>query len=802
MKFFFTLLAVFSFAENAWSQLTVSGKIVNAAGHPVAFAHVLMSAEKSPKVLATQSDTSGHFGFSGLAPRSYFLKITAVGYEAIQTQVVVRRDTILSFFLVESGHQLDQVTVKGAKPVLRSDGEKVVYDVAASVTSTGSDAAAEMAKIPGVRITDNEINIAGRGSVRVMLNGQLLQLSGQALIRFLKGLSAGQLATIEYLRNPPANLDAEGNAGLMVITTRQSQVSGFSANIQTSAKKSLYPGPLAYPAPDYGWLNGTADFQVKSGRIAAYASLTADRANLLEGFDWRIPYPRQTWVQSDTGRYRYRNFAQTVGIDYQTGRRSTLGATYLHEKNHYQGGDFVRNPIYNREGALDSLRKSQATYYPIAETHSVNLHFVTTLDTSGGSLALNADYFGYYRTDRSDFETASYRPTGERMQTVRYFDTNLQDLHFYTLKADITKSTRLGKLSAGAKVSFIRNHSNALYYRKTNDNQLVYDPALSSEFDYRENTQMLYANLAKEQTGWKYQAGLRAELTQTNGYSYLQDRRTRFRYLRLFPSLSISRSLRGNQTVGITLNRRINRPTFWNLNPFRSLYTAYSYGEGNPYLQPEYTTNVELSHTVDQQLTSSMFYSVTDNGFTNVTLAGPESDFVVTTPLNFIHTRRFGVSETFSSPVSTWVETTNVLTAYYTRARSSLPEVQHAQGWGVYVSSSNVLYFNRSRTLAGAVNGWYQFPEVYRFGRSEGYYKVDLGLKASVHRKQIDLSITVNDLFASTALAFSSTVSGQVQRFNNFQFNRFVLFGINLHFGNQKSRQDTSGGNAEERKRL
>ena len=67
-----------------------------------------------------------------------------------------------------------------------------------------------------------------------------------------------------------------------------------------------------------------------------------------------------------------------------------------------------------------------------------------------------------------------------------------------------------------------------------------------------------------------------------------------------------------------TLNygRRIDRPAYQDLNPFLFFLDQYTYQAGNPYLQPQYTSNVELSHTYKHWLTTTLNYSYTVNFFT------------------------------------------------------------------------------------------------------------------------------------------------------------------------------------------
>jgi hypothetical protein len=105
-------------------------------------------------------------------------------------------------------------------------------------------------------------------------------------------------------------------------------------------------------------------------------------------------------------------------------------------------------------------------------------------------------------------------------------------------------------------------------------NELVYDDNLSNEYNYAENTQALDANVVKEKNKWKYQAGVRMEVTQTKGYSYTISQTTINNYLKLFPSVLVSFQADKDKLFALRFGKRINRPTFWNLNPYKSLFTA------------------------------------------------------------------------------------------------------------------------------------------------------------------------------------------------------------------------------------
>jgi outer membrane receptor for ferrienterochelin and colicin len=98
---------------------------------------------------------------------------------------------------------------------------KVVFNVSSSVTATGTDVLDAISKIPGVKVSGNEISVVGKGMVRVMVDNRLIQLSGEDLLRFVKSMAANQVSKIELITNPSARYEADGNAGLINIVTKQ-----------------------------------------------------------------------------------------------------------------------------------------------------------------------------------------------------------------------------------------------------------------------------------------------------------------------------------------------------------------------------------------------------------------------------------------------------------------------------------------------------------------------------------------------------------------------------------------------------
>jgi hypothetical protein len=782
-------------------QSTLTGTVTgqNAAAIPYATVSLSDVAGKSSVV---QADTAGRFMFKNLITRTYRVKIYSLGYGMVDSTIRIDRDTVIHISLKPLKGSLKGVTVRADKPFIERKPDRVIYHLAGNVTAAGADGLEALSKAPGIKINNNIISLAGKGLVSVMVNDRLLHLSGEELTRYLKSMSAGQIDKIEIITHPSARYDASGGGGLINIITKQNKQPGLSGDIQGSLMRFLFTNPPDYGVPVYGYGTGSANLNYNAPKWSAYGNVTYNRGRELEGYGIEIDYPKQHWAMGDTGDYKHSTINFLAGADYKINTHTTVGFQYTFGKEVYQGADYVHNPIYNIGGGVDSILRSFATYYPIALSNSLNLHFINDLGTNGQKLTVDADYFNYYRTDLSSFRTNTYSGEGKLIpgSETRYKDTTKQNILVYTLKADLELPTPFAKFMVGGKLSFIDNYSNIYYYK---NDSLTLNHALSNEFRYNENTQALYASAIKAIGSWKLQAGLRTELTQTTGISYFLNRKTRHTYLKLFPSVLVSYKADEKNNLSLSYGKRINRPTFWNLNPYISLMTAYSYVEGNPSLQPEYITNMALTHTFKELLTSSVYVNVINNGFTSITRANADSNYIHTMPLNFIKTLRYGISESLSLTPLRGLESTVQVNAYYTRAHSSLPYINGITGFGLYVATNNTLTLNKAGTLKGAANFWCQFPEVDHIGRSNTYYKLDLGLMVFTLHKKLSIALNGSDLLQSSGSVVHTTVQDLHETFTNFQVFSNIKLSASWHFGNNKvKRKPISTGNEAERARI
>lgn len=791
-------------ANCCFAQFTLKGQVTDSKQQPLSEATILLATAETSTI--AQTDANGQFAFDNLNEDTYHISIYALNLASKKINVKLHNDTLIHIKMEPLRQSLQGLTVTEKKPVIVQKSDRIIFNVANSISAAGSNGMALLSKAPGIKVSGDKISLAGKGALGIMVNGRLLHLSDKALVGFLNSFSSAGIEKIEIITHPSAKYDAEGLAGLINIVTKKSNQKGWSGSITGSVKRYFYKNQPNYKGiKNYIIGNGSLGLYYNDNNWSLYTQVNYSNGHILLGYGIDVFYDDLHWAMKDTGEYLMPTLNVLAGADYNLTPNTTIGFSYNYTYHLEDGADYVKIPVYDKEGKRDSLIKTYATYYPVAKGNAFNLHFIHKLNESGAKLNLNADYFNYYRHDKSYLTTKTLLNDGSISNAgiSRLFDTTLQNIRIYTFKADLTIPTSFAKWSFGSKLSFINNYS-SIYYYHIKKKDRFYDKSLSNEFRYIENTQAVYANGVKNINKWQISAGVRAEVTQTKAISYFEDSKVKDHYLKLFPSLSVSYKPDEKNRFSLIFNKRIHRPTFWNMNPYKTFMSAYTFVEGNPYLEPEYVTNMELSHRYKNRLTSSLFVRVINNGFARVIRALDTGAYHhVTTNLNFFKSYRYGWSESVSFQPTKWLENTTMASAYYTKVRSHLSYIDGIDGLGGYVETNNTIYLNRDKTLNAFLGFWYQFSEIDHFGRSDAYYSVNAGVQWITLNKRLHLALNFNDIFQSSAFGVTTTVDGVKNRYTHFQLNSQLRLSASWYFGKKENKKvNTETSNEAERNRL
>lgn len=787
-------------AQDNTGQL--QGKVTDAKGVPVTAASVtLLKANDSGLVKMTVSGPDGTYQFEKLALGSYIVAISAVGFEtgySSKMQVTGAGTTQAGALALNNrSGNLKSVTVSARKAMVEQKTDRMIVNVEAFVSNTGANALEALEKSPGVQVDkDGNISLKGKQNVIVMIDGRPAYLSGAELANMLKGMQASQLEQIEIMTNPPAKYDAAGNSGIINIKTKKNKQKGFNGNISAG-----------YGQGRYFKTNESLSLNYRNGKVNLFSNYSFNRNDNFQQLEIYRRYKNDDgttnaiFEQVSFMKRRNLNNNLKFGMDYYLTPKTTLGVVFSGFANTQKGSGNNTSYLKNPSSVTDSIVYAQYRHHEQWKNGSVNLNMRHQFDSTGRELTADLDYIRYDIHNDQDFVNTTFTPKWES----RYVEQLRGDLpsiiDIYSGKIDYTHPlSKDAKLEMGWKSSYVSTDNKANYFTGAEGHEKI-DYEKTNFFQYKENINAAYISLNKQfNKKWGVQAGLRYENTTYRGYQYGNpvkgDSSFKRSYNSLFPTLYISYNADKNNVFSTNFGRRIDRPSYQDLNPFMFFIDKYTYGSGNPYLQPQFSYNFELSHTYKGKLTTTLNYSITKNLF-NETFDQLGYATIVREG-NIGRRENMGAAVNANIPVTGWLTSIVYVNYSYIKYSGQLygEEIDIAAGI-VNMNMNN--QFNFKKGWGAELSGWYRTkgPEgqiiLMPFGQ------LSAGVSKQVLKGKGTVKLNIRDIFYTQQPHGDINFKNTEARFRNSRDTRVgnitftYRFGKPLKNGNGQHKKGSAG---------
>lgn len=774
----------------AQSQVQLKGN-VKGNNEPIVWANVILTDTAGKVITGALTKEDGSFELK-LKNGSYQLKISYLGFTAWEKSIQIAKDTDLGVIILQPKEDLQEVKIVARKKLIEYKTDRIVFNVENSISASGGNAVSAIGAAPGVMVLNNAISILGKGAARVMVNGRLIELTGDDLINYLNSIAATDIASVEVITNPPAKYEAGGNGGLINIILKKGALNSWKNTTSTTYDQSTYS---FYTLRD--------NFLYNKNKIRLAMNIGGKLGNLKETENLNTYYPNGLWELSRVGKQQQHNISGGMVFDYDISDRTTLGIQYMGNQDNPDSKSLTTIKIRNTTHQIDSLLINDGLYKLSNSGHTYNAHVITKLDTAGRKLSVDLDYFIYSSKIDNNFVTSAYLPDMNFLNTNQSaINLSEQNIHNTSIKVDMEHPLKFINLSYGAKMSFITSKADLSYYNKISGDAVL-DKNQSNEFEYQENNQSFYVNGIKNLgSQFSFQIGLRMENIQTKGYSGTKDQTTVNNYLRLFPTFYLSYKKDENNSFLFNYGRRVNRPVFRDLNPFRAYLNSKSYSEGNPFLQPSYNDNFDFTYVYKGNLRTNLFFNITTDGFGVVFNSDPVTNIQIISRQNYFKEYYYGIGESYTVNVIPWWQSQN--SAYLLGSKSVFNALVRATP-----KNSGQLYFTTNNTFSLSAATKIQADYFYSSSVKRGLYEtgqlsgLNLGIKQSIFKNKLQLSMLLNDVFNTAYLKdYTSVVNGIKQVYGQNNSSRFFRFSLTYSFGNDKvSVQQRSTGNEDERRR-
>ena len=788
---------------------SIKGVALQSDGKPADFATItLRKAVDSSIVTGAITGEDGRYELRAPDPGRYFVQLNMVGagekinplfdYAGGQLELPVIQ-------LPEKSQQLQEVTVTARRRPVEVKADKTVLNVEGTVNSTGLSALELLRKAPGVTVDNNDnVNIKGKNNVKVMIDGRDVPLDGKDLAALLKNTQAADINNIEIISNPSAKYDASGNAGIINIRLKRNKALGTNGNF---GAEGIYGETLK------GGANLSLNHRTKKVNLFGSYNNHYGRWHNTQNF-----YRRQagSFFDQEARSYNISKWNSfRTGADWLLNDRHTLGVMV--------NGNFDNGSWHNKSTTKigDLSDESVATSLLVATNDApntrrdlnVNLNY-RFADTSGHSLNIDFDRGNYYIRG-SSYQPNYYRTPDDQQELFRRVFTNRTpvDIDIYTFKADYEQRLWKGTFGLGGKIADAVTDNTFDFFNVTENNTEVLDTTVSNRFKYHERTSAAYMNYNR-MFGKKLniQAGLRMEYTDYMGdlisYNDQNGGRVAKDYLEWFPSAALTYSFTNKIGLNTTYSRRIDRPSYQDLNPFEFKLDELTFQRGNPRLRPQFTHSFEIAPTYNGFPVISLGYSQTKDVFTQVLATdsrNPNATFI--TNENIADQQNFNAAINIPTPFAKWYDGFISITVFHSRFEAqfdnlgfSIDEVRFTSG-NIYAEQNVKL----GKGWSAQLSGWYNTKGYWGTLQSDAQGVMDFGVKKEFDHGRGQVRLRVGDLLHTARWGGLNTLTPNLyMKAGGTWEARTVTLGMSYRFGSNevKAARQRKTGIEEENRRV
>lgn len=798
-------IAIISFGQEKNGK--ISGAIV-AEKHAVESATIsVLNAKDSSIVKMSTSDKLGYFTVGNLAGGKYLLHITSVSYQQAYTAVFnltseKQNLTIPTITLNVKGNDLKEVIVTVKKPLIEQKLDKTLVNVDASPSNTGLSAMEVLEKSPGVSVDkDGNISLKGKQGVLILIDGKPSYLSGPDLANMLRNMSSAQLEQIEIMTNPPAKYDAAGNSGVINIKTKKSKVRGFNGSVAVGGGQGVYSKA-----------NSSINLNYRSGKWNVFANY---------GYNYRKSFNDLTLVRnfrdantlnllsvfnqnaSSYGESQFQSLK--LGADFYATKNTTLGIVVNSFINPHTSNMNTTSLIMDNMGQLTSQTLGTSVENDNWKNLSTNLNLRHQFDSTGTEITADLDYVGYKSSNTQDYNNVFYDNHGNKMQPNETSTNNKPStINIFSAKTDFTKQlNKSTKLEAGAKISYVKTDNNAMFQNLFNG-QWQIDAGRTNHFAYTENINAAYINTTQDFTKkWSGQLGLRVENTNAKGNQITTGENFDRHYTQVFPTAYVGYKANNNNQFAISYGRRIDRPSYQDLNPFTDMLDKYTYQVGNPYLLPQMSRNLELTHTFKGIITSTLSYSNTNDMISDVISQVDSTHTTFVKKDNFASQKVVGLSVSVGLPITKWWHM-NFYTNVYNKQISTQLNGSNFNLDGTSLTFNSTSQFTFKKGWGAEVSGWFDGKGVDGTIVRESMGTINMAFSKQVFNNQGSFRLNLQDPFNLNMFHGYSKYQNIDLTISNRWDNRVVNLSFTYRFGKpiNGTKQRKNGGAEDEQNRV
>ncbi|RAJ05268.1 outer membrane receptor protein involved in Fe transport [Chitinophaga skermanii] len=580
-------------AQQSSAPGAIGGTVLDSTRKPLPFVSVgVFNMHSGSLVKGTQSQPDGNFLITGLENGTYRVKINLLGFGTrVIDSIRVRNDrpsfNLGDIVLKQDAKMLEEFVVYAEKPLVEFKTGMTVYNVGESIIGAGANAVDVLRNLPLVSVDANgKITVRGK-NVKVMIDGRPSDQSASAIADLLQSIPGDFIERIEVITEPSAKYSADGDAIINIVIKKGRNVglNGWS-NLAIGSRNN-------YRANAYVSYRGSKlmlSLNYSIGYQTVYNDARSNTANYLqdttfidqnsEGRSNRLTQMARLSFDYTFSKKTSLNFFSIWNFNKNDDRTDYLYKTYtgkqdLNARERHNNVDFLSNRVQlSGELTTRGIKDGEIRFGLNAEPN-----------ISDNDMRFNEKYFDYAHNAPQDSQIV-LNNTHNRSNA---YGTYLR----YESDGKIIKKWFI---ETGVQADLLTTNNN-FGYATWENNQFENNPTLSNAYDFHQLVSGGYLGFRKKITkDLTLGAGGRVEHTNFDIKFTTNDIALERQYTNFFPNAMLTYT-KGIHRIYANVNKRINRPSIPQLNPFRDLTDPLNVRYGNPDLLPSNSNSYSVGYS-------------------------------------------------------------------------------------------------------------------------------------------------------------------------------------------------------------
>ena len=786
------------------------GIVYDNHNQPLPYANiVLLNAQDSTYLNGGVSNESGVFVVPCDA-KKVFARISYVGFKTLMK--VCTDGKVGNITLMPTSKNLNAVIVKGEKPMIAYHGDRLTADIKGTILSKGFTGESLLQQLPGVWAENGNVSINGQSGTKIYIGNRLVQLTGNDLSTYLKGIRSENIDKVEIIAHPSAEYDAEGQGGIIRILLKDKE-QGAELNVGSMFGIAQYYA--ISPKSQFAFHQGKWSIDVSANGIAWNKGIDDTHNNVVlkdKGITYTTPSHRISHTQNI-------NMDVAIGYAFDPKNELLLNGILSMAKSHFQNEASTRieraasmEPEKEESTSVESQSIQQTDMLLKQSTHNKQFflsgNYTHLFDKDGNhNLKLMADVARQYSYgNQQDYHYTNYNKDNQEVSREFLGQDIPSQFSIFSFESRYTHTTEnSGEWMVGAKASYSKI-ANGLEYH---DDQGAVINGKGYAYNYKEMLAALYLKYQISKKTWDFVLGLRGETDKPSSNNMKKmdislpshtdiDLKTT---TDLFPSIYYTKRFSDIHSLSLSYSRRTERVSYRNLLPERYHDSKYEISEGNPNIRPDYPNELAMTYTLRGKYMFGTEYTWSNNGF-NAQINSIMEDGVPTYVSTFtdgLRSRRLYFYLYAPITICKWWK-------------------MNLRPWGMYRKEIDE-YMKTESFCYGIVNNqMFTLPHDFRITLlyiakstiKNGNYEelatnnLHATLSKSFCHNHWMLSLNAYNLFYKNNLKMRYTMKDvlQTRKFNASSPTVYLNINYNLQWGKQKKRIVLQHSNEEERGRL